>query len=117
MSVKNATEIDWLKDSQSFDKVSDLYDQYRPSYPAELIENILALISTPARGQILEQLSRAQQKVRVVPARHQIGESAQKMYGFRGARRLGDNGRIIHQACLLVIRRRTWPARLKTCAQ
>ena len=54
MSVKNAAEIDWLKDSQSFDKVSDLYDQYRPSYPAELIENILTMSGIPARGQILE---------------------------------------------------------------
>jgi SAM-dependent methyltransferase len=54
MSIKTAAEIDWLKDSQSFDKVSDLYDQYRPTYPTELIENILALTSIPARGQILE---------------------------------------------------------------
>lgn len=46
--------IDWKKDSQSFDSVADLYETYRPSYPAELIEDIVKLSGIRADGEILE---------------------------------------------------------------
>jgi SAM-dependent methyltransferase len=54
MTGKNITEFDWLQDSKSFDSVSDLYDRFRPSYPPEMIDNILAVSNIPAQGRILE---------------------------------------------------------------
>lgn len=46
--------IDWKKDSQSFDGVAELYETYRPSYPAELIEDIVQLSGIQPDGEILE---------------------------------------------------------------
>jgi SAM-dependent methyltransferase len=46
--------IDWKKDSQSFDTVAGLYDQYRPEYPPELVESVIALSGLPGGGRILE---------------------------------------------------------------
>lgn len=37
-----------------FEQHADLYDQTRPGYPEELIENILSLSDIPASGRILE---------------------------------------------------------------
>jgi SAM-dependent methyltransferase len=50
----NASEIDWRKDSQSFDTVAELYDTYRPGYPAPLVEQILLTTDIPKDGRILE---------------------------------------------------------------
>ena len=38
----------------TFEEVAELYDQVRPSYPEELVEDALALSGIPARGRILE---------------------------------------------------------------
>lgn len=46
--------IDWKKDSQSFDGVAELYETYRPSYPAELIGDVVTLSGIQADGEILE---------------------------------------------------------------
>jgi SAM-dependent methyltransferase len=46
--------IDYKADSQSFDGVADLYDAYRPSYPAELIEDIISISAILPGGRILE---------------------------------------------------------------
>ena len=50
----NTLEIDWKKDSRSFDTVAELYDTYRPSYPAPLVEQILSTTGIPNGGRILE---------------------------------------------------------------
>ncbi len=34
-------KIDWVEESNRFDKAADFYDIYRPSYPAELIDRII----------------------------------------------------------------------------
>ena len=46
--------IDWKKDSQSFDGVVELYETYRPGYPAELIEDVVNLSGIKPGGEILE---------------------------------------------------------------
>ena len=46
--------IDWKKDSQSFDQVAETYDTFRPTYPPELVEAVIALSGIPAAGKILE---------------------------------------------------------------
>jgi 2-polyprenyl-3-methyl-5-hydroxy-6-metoxy-1,4-benzoquinol methylase len=38
----------------TFEEVAELYDQVRPSYPEELVDDALALSGIPAGGQILE---------------------------------------------------------------
>lgn len=53
--TKNKTELtNWKADSQSFDSVADLYDIYRPSYPVELIEDIILISGIQPQGRILE---------------------------------------------------------------
>ena len=54
MSERASKPIDWKKDSQSFDGVAKLYETYRPSYPAELIDDIVNLSGIQADGEILE---------------------------------------------------------------
>lgn len=46
--------IDYKADSQSFDGVAEMYDRYRPSYPIELIEDILNISGLQPDGRILE---------------------------------------------------------------
>jgi SAM-dependent methyltransferase len=46
--------IDWKKDSRSFDTVAELYEAYRPSYPMELIEQVIFATGIPKDGSILE---------------------------------------------------------------
>jgi SAM-dependent methyltransferase len=46
--------IDRKKDSQSFDTVAELYDEYRPDYPQELVDRTIALSRLPEGGRILE---------------------------------------------------------------
>ena len=46
--------IDWKKDSRSFDTVAALYEAYRPTYPVELLEEILSATGIPKDGSILE---------------------------------------------------------------
>lgn len=48
------TADEWRKDSQSFDKVADLYDTYRPDYPEKLVDLIVSLSGIPQDGNILE---------------------------------------------------------------
>jgi len=38
----------------TFEKMADLYDEIRPSYPEELIEEVLSLSGIPSEGRILE---------------------------------------------------------------
>ena len=46
--------IDWKAESRRFDAVARMYDQYRPSYPDEVIEQIIADSGLPEYGRILE---------------------------------------------------------------
>jgi SAM-dependent methyltransferase len=46
--------IDWKKDSQSFDRVAEFYDTFRPTYPPELVDAVIALSGLPPAGKILE---------------------------------------------------------------
>jgi SAM-dependent methyltransferase len=39
---------------QSFNRVADLYDAYRPGYPEALVESVIALAGLPPGGRILE---------------------------------------------------------------
>ncbi len=48
------TEIDWLADSRSFNRVAEIYDAFRPDYPQELVETILRKSGIPDGGKILE---------------------------------------------------------------
>lgn len=45
---------DRKKDSQSFDTVAGQYDEYRPEYPQELVDSIIALSRLSENGRILE---------------------------------------------------------------
>jgi SAM-dependent methyltransferase len=38
----------------TFEEVAELYDEVRPSYPEELVEDVVALSGIPANGRILE---------------------------------------------------------------
>jgi len=46
--------IDRKKDSQSFDKVARLCDEYRPDYPKQLVDSVIASSRLPEGGCILE---------------------------------------------------------------
>ena len=46
--------IDWKVESRRFDAVAELYDLYRPSYPHQVIEQIIADSKLPDGGRILE---------------------------------------------------------------
>jgi len=46
--------LEWKKDSQSFDRVAESYDEFRPTYPPELVEAVIALTGLPPAGKILE---------------------------------------------------------------
>ena len=48
------TAEEWRKDSQSFDKVADLYNTYRPDYPEKLVDRVVSLSGIPVDGNILE---------------------------------------------------------------
>lgn len=54
MSGKSIKTINWKAESQRFDGVANLYDTYRPSYPNELIEDIIAISGIQPEGNILE---------------------------------------------------------------
>ncbi len=51
--VEKSTD-DRIKDSQSFDRVAGLYDEFRPDYPQELADSTIALSRLPQGGRILE---------------------------------------------------------------
>ena len=40
--------------SRTFDEVADLYDRFRPGYPAALADDVIRLSGIPAGGRILE---------------------------------------------------------------
>ena len=46
--------LDRKKDSQSFDTVARQYDEFRPTYPPELVDSVIALSRLPEGGCILE---------------------------------------------------------------
>jgi SAM-dependent methyltransferase len=52
--MHNCVHMDWLKDSQSFDSVADLYDEFRPAYPQEIVDRIIVYSNLPEHGRILE---------------------------------------------------------------
>ena len=52
MAEQSAT--DWKQAGQSFDLVADMYDQYRPGYPQELVESLIVMSGIPEGGRILE---------------------------------------------------------------
>jgi SAM-dependent methyltransferase len=48
------TEIDWQEDSRRFDGVAESYDAYRPAYPEELIDALIAMTGIRPDSKILE---------------------------------------------------------------
>ncbi len=54
MSEDITVASDWEVDSQRFDSVAKLYDAYRPSYPNELIEDVIHISGIQSEGRILE---------------------------------------------------------------
>ena len=48
------SDLDRKKDSQSFNKVAGLYDQFRPDYPRPLVDSVIASSRLPEGGRILE---------------------------------------------------------------
>ncbi|RPI31208.1 MAG: class I SAM-dependent methyltransferase [Chloroflexota bacterium] len=44
----------WQRNRISFDQVAELYDTYRPSYPAELVQFVVSASRMPADARILE---------------------------------------------------------------
>jgi len=46
--------IDWLEESKTFDRVSDTYDLYRPSYPDVLINKIIEKSAIDSSSKLLE---------------------------------------------------------------
>ncbi len=47
-------KIDWKEESQRFDGVAERYDTFRPGYPEELIDAIVATVGLAAGARILE---------------------------------------------------------------
>lgn len=54
MVDKADKEIDWKEESMRFDGVAALYDAYRPSYPAELIDSVVAISNIEPGDRVLE---------------------------------------------------------------
>jgi SAM-dependent methyltransferase len=52
--MNEKSELYWKKSSQSFDTVAEDYDEFRPSYPEELVDGIIELTHLPPEGKILE---------------------------------------------------------------
>jgi SAM-dependent methyltransferase len=50
----DASAMDRKQDSQSLYSIAGLYDEYRPEYPQELVDCIIALSRLPEGGRILE---------------------------------------------------------------
>lgn len=54
MTNKPDTRVYTQEDSKSFNTVAERYDTYRPSYPEDLVESIIAATGIPPGGKILE---------------------------------------------------------------
>ena len=54
MNNDSSKSTNWKLDSQRFNDVANLYDIYRPSYPVELIEDIILFSGIQPEGRILE---------------------------------------------------------------
>jgi SAM-dependent methyltransferase len=54
ISYRTDKPINWQEQGQRFDGVADLYDAYRPAYPEELIETVIATTGIQPGGKILE---------------------------------------------------------------
>jgi len=54
MILRKKKPIDWTQESRRFDTVAEHYDLYRPGYPEELVDFILARSQIPPHGKILE---------------------------------------------------------------
>ena len=52
--TKPDEDIIWKENSRSFNRVAELYDTYRPSYPEELVESIISTTGIQPDGRILE---------------------------------------------------------------
>ncbi|MGB8214269.1 MAG: class I SAM-dependent methyltransferase [Anaerolineales bacterium] len=46
--------IEWKEDSQSLERVADLYEAYWPEYPQKLVESVITLNGVQEGGTILE---------------------------------------------------------------
>jgi len=46
--------FDWKKESEMFNQMADYYDKYRPSYPSEIIDTIIAKSNLTSGSKILE---------------------------------------------------------------
>lgn len=47
-------KVDWKEESKRFDGVAEIYARYRPSYPDQLIDHLLALTGITQTDQVLE---------------------------------------------------------------
>jgi ubiquinone/menaquinone biosynthesis C-methylase UbiE len=54
MAKDTTKPIDWKEESQRFNKVANLYETYRPSYPPELVNDIISLSGIHQEERILE---------------------------------------------------------------
>ena len=86
---------EWKKDSQSFDTVARLYDEFRPEYPSDLVEKIIGLSGLKKGSRILEIGSGTGKATRlfagrgflihcIEPGRNMAEVAAQKLRGFPG---------------------------------
>jgi ubiquinone/menaquinone biosynthesis C-methylase UbiE len=54
MTERVSRPINWKEESERFDGVADLYEAHRPSYPTELIDDIISFSGIQPGGWILE---------------------------------------------------------------
>lgn len=54
MANQKSSLIDWKVESQRFDAVATQYEQYRPSYPAQLIDDVVTLSGLQPDAHVLE---------------------------------------------------------------
>jgi len=85
--------FDREKDSRSFDTVANLYEEYRPDYPPELVDSVVTQSRLPENGQILEIGSGTGKATRlfarrgysihcIEPGRHLASVAALKLQGY-----------------------------------
>lgn len=46
--------MDWKTESEMFDKTSEYYDKFRPSYPMEIVEKIISTTNINTSSNLLE---------------------------------------------------------------
>ncbi len=93
MTNSPGPEIDWQEDSRRFDGVAESYDAYRPAYPEEVIDALIAMTSIQPDSIILEigsgtgkatlMLARRGFAIRCIePGQHLVAIAARKLKHF-----------------------------------